>query len=299
MISTRDMIKGRVFLLLATVIWGSAFIFQKMGMDHVGPFTFGLFRFCLGSLAILPVVWIADRLAKSRTPSQQPVRFNDRTLLIGSLFCGVSNYVAGSLQQVGLVYTTAGKAGFITSMDIVIVPLIMLAMKRRVGRNTWIGIAMACVGLWLLCIKEGFSIQLGDGLEIGCAIAYAFQILIIDYYADKTDPIKLSCLTFMIAGLLSGATAVIFEDIQWQAIVDCAVPILYVALFEVCIAFTLQIVGQKYTPPALAAIIMSMESVFAALCGGLFLHEVMSGREIAGCVIMLAAFILSQIPDRK
>ncbi|MDO4869834.1 MAG: DMT family transporter [Bacillota bacterium] len=299
MISTRDKIKGRAFLLIATIIWGTAFIFQKMGMDHVGPFTFGIFRFCLGALALLPVIWIADGIARKKQRAKTIVPFNDKTLLVGGLLCGAANFVAGSLQQVGLVYTTAGKAGFITSLDIVIVPLLMLTMKRKVGRNTWIGIAMACVGLWLLCIKEGFSIQLGDGLVIGCAFGYSFQILLIDYYSEKTDPIKLSFVTFMIAGIMSGIVAIFAETIRLQDILDCAIPILYVALLEVCVAFTLQIVGQKYTPPALAAIIMSMESVFAALCGGVFLHEVMTGREIAGCVIMFTAFILSQLPDRQ
>lgn len=294
-----EMIKGRVALLIATIIWGSAFIFQKMGMDHVGPFTFGLFRFCLGALALLPVIWIADAVQRRKAQTASGTGFRDRTLLTGGLLCGVANFVAGSLQQVGLVYTTAGKAGFITSMDIVIVPLLLIAMKRKVSRKIWISVAMACVGLYLLCITESFSLQLGDGLVLGCAVAYSFQILLIDHYSARTDPIRLSFITFMSAGLMSGIVAVIWERIEWQAIVDCAVPILYVAILEVCIAFTLQIVGQKYTPPALAAIIMSMESVFAALCGGIFLHEVMTGREILGCVIMFAAFLLSQLADAK
>ena len=212
---------------------------------------------------------------------------------------GLANFAAGSLQQVGIVYTTAGKAGFLTAMDIVIVPLLMLFLKQKVGRMTWIGIAMATVGLYLLCITEGFSIHLGDGLVLGCAAAYSFQILIIDHFAGRVDSIKLSFLMSMLAGLLSGITALFFETIELQALLDCAVPILYVAILEVSIAFTLQIVGQRYTPPALAAIIMSLESVFAAVCGGIFLGESMSGRELAGCGIMFAAFIISQLPERR
>lgn len=292
-------IKGRVFLLLATIIWGIGFIFQKMGMDYVGPFTFGLFRFCLGALALLPVIWFADAINRKSQQGAPVVPFNDRILLKGGLVCGFVNFVAGSLQQVGLVYTTAGKAGFITAMYIVIVPLILIVMKHRVSRRTWFCVAVAFFGLYLLCITEEFNIQFGDGLELGSAVGYAFQILAIDYYAERTDPIKLSFVTFMSAGLMSGIVAVIWEGIEWQSVIDCAVPILYVAILEVCIAFTLQIVGQKYTAPALAAIIMSMESLFAALSGWLFLHEVMSPREITGCGIMLAAFVISQLPEKS
>ena len=292
-------VKGELCLFLAALIWGSAFIFQKMGMDHIGPFLFGLFRFGLGAIALLPVIWIRDAAGRRGSHPKAVTRFRDRQLLVGSLWCGLANFVAGSLQQVGIVYTTAGKAGFITAMDIVIVPILLLFLKRRVGRATWIGIALASVGLYLLCITEAFTLELGDGLVMGCAVAYSFQILLIDHYAERTDPLKLSCLQFLLAGVLSGAAAFFFEPIQLQAILDCAVPILYVAILEVSIAFTLQVVGQRYTPPAIAALIMSLESVFAAVCGALFLHETMSGREIAGCAILFAAFVISQLPDKK
>lgn len=290
--------KGQICLFPAAFIWGSAFVFQKMGMDHLGPFTFGFFRFTLGSLALLPVIWLMNFINKKRAKPKEATSFADKTLWIGSIFCGLANFIAGSLQQVGLVYTTAGKAGFITSMSIVIVPLLLLFCKKKVGRLTWISIAMAIFGLYLLCITEGFSLQLGDSLVIGCAIAYSFQILLIDYYSERVDPIKLSFMTFLLAGILSGIVALFFETISLQAVMDCAIPILYVAILEVSIAFTLQIIGQRYTPPASAAIIMSLESVFAALCGGIILGEILSSRELIGCVIMFAAFIISQIPDR-
>lgn len=292
-------VKGEFCLFMAALIWGSAFIFQKLGMDHIGPFTFGLFRFCLGSIALLPVIFITDKIKKKHDNQNEVIPFSDKALLWGSLWGGLANFLAGSLQQVGIVYTTAGKAGFITSLTIVIVPIIMLFLKQRVGKMTWIGIAMAAAGLYLLCITDGFDIQLGDSLVMACAVAYSFQILIIDYYADKTDPIKLSCLMFMLAGILSGFTAIFIETIDIQSIIDCTVPILYVSLLEVSVAFTLQIIGQKYTQPAIAAIIMSLEAVFAAICGAIFLHEVMSMRELTGCVLMFIAFIVSQLPDRK
>lgn len=291
--------KGQLCLLAAAFIWGSAFIFQKMGMDHIGPFTFGVFRFGLGSLALLPVIFIISVVNKRRATPKQITPFRDRTLLMGALLCGISNYTAGSLQQVGIVYTTAGKAGFITSLDIVIVPILLLFMRKKVSRTTWLGVAMAIVGLALLCLTDDLSLHLGDALVMGCAVAYSFQILLIDHYADKVDNLRLSCLMYMVAGILSGITAVFTETINVQSILDCAIPILYVAILEVSVAFTLQIIGQRYTPPAIATIIMSLESVFAVICGTLFLHETMTGRELMGCIVMFAAFIISQISDFK
>ena len=291
--------KGELYLLLAAIIWGSAFIFQKMGMDYIGPFTFGIFRFTLGALALLPVIWIHGVLNKRKEKKEAITPFSDKQLIIGSLLCGLANFVAGSLQQVGLVYTTAGKAGFITSMDIVIVPLLLLFLKKKVPFLTWVGIAIAAFGLYLLCITDGFTIQLGDGLVMACAVAYSFQILLIDYYSERVDVLKLSFLQFLLAGILSAAVAAFAETIDWNAIIDCAVPILYTAILEVSVAFTLQIAGQKSTPPAVAAIIMSLESLFSAVCGALFLGEIMSRREITGCVLMLIAFIVAQIPEAR
>lgn len=291
--------KGQIALLLAAVIWGSAFIFQKMGMDHIGPFTFGVFRFILGSLALLPVIWVFGKI-NARKPEEiraDITPWTDKTLLIGSLLCGAANFVAGSLQQIGIVYTTAGKAGFITSLDIVIVPIFMLFLRQKIARTTWLGIAIAMVGVWLLCITEGFTIAKGDAYVMGCAVAYSFQILLIDHYAERVDVLKLSFMQFFIAGALSIPAALLTETIVLEDIIACAGPILYVAFLEVSIAFTLQVVGQKYTSAAVAAIIMSLESVFAAVCGALFLHETMTGRELLGCIIMFSAFIISQIPD--
>ena len=294
-------LNGEIYLLLAAVIWGSAFIFQKMGMDYIGPFTFSFFRFTLGSLALLPVIFIVGKVngSKQTADRKQITPFRDRQLMTGALLCGLANFVAGSLQQVGIVFTTAGKAGFITSMDIVIVPVILLFMKKKVPFLTWLGIAIAAFGLYLLCITDGFSIQLGDGLVMACAVAYSFQILLIDYYSERVDVLKLSFMQFFLAGIMSLVPALLFEEIAFQAVIDCGVPILYTAVLEVSIAFTLQIAGQKHTPPAVATVIMSLEAFFSAVCGTLFLGETMSGREITGCVLMMAAFIIAQIPEMR
>lgn len=291
--------KGQLCLLLAAIIWGSAFVFQKMGMDHIGPFSFGIFRFGLGAICLLPVIWIYGKI-NERKPKEKKVYitpWKDRQLLMGGLLCGIASFVAGSLQQMGIVYTTAGKAGFITSMDIVIVPIFLLFLKKKIHPWTWTGIVVAVFGLYLLCITDGFSVQLGDGLVMLCAVGYSFQILLIDYYAERVDVLKLSFLQFILAGIFSILPAVLFEVIEMDAILACAIPILYTAIMEVTIAFTLQIVGQKYTPPAIATVIICLESVFAALSGALFLGEVMSARELVGTGLMFAAFIIAQIPE--
>lgn len=295
----KQKIKGEIYLLLAAFFWGTSFVFQKMGMDHVGPFTFGFFRFALGSLALIPVILVIKSFNDRKEKPKEITPFKDNTLIKGSLLCGTASFVAASFQQVGIVYTTAGKAGFITSLDIVIVPILLLLLRRKVGSFIWVGIIIAGFGLYLLCITDGFTIQLGDGLVMVCAVCYSFQILLIDHYAEKVDPIKLSFLQYALCSLLSGVFMLIFESVVISDIIDCAIPIIYTAIFEVSIAFTLQIVGQKYTPPAIAAIIMSMEAVFSAVAGALVLGEVMSMREISGCILMMIAFIVIQIPGKK
>ena len=311
--------KGELLLLLASIIWGSAYIFQKMGMDYVGPFTFGFCRFCLGALALAPVIWVFDRARGKKAAGTaesvggtadtgagvlEPAAgelaawagiLSDRTLLVGSILCGLTQFAAGSLQQIGLVYTTAGKAGFITSMHIVIVPILMIFLRRKVGFHIWIGVALAVFGMYLLCITEGFRLHLGDGLVFGCAFVYAVQLLLIDYYAVRTDPLRLAAWQFLLAGLMSGVCMLIFEDFVWAAIIACAVPILYTGFLEVAAAYTLEIYGQQTTSPAVAAIILSLESVFAVICGALVLGEHLTGRETIGCVLMMTAFLITQI----
>ncbi len=292
--------KGEACLFLTALIWGSAMIFQKMGMDHIGPFLFGFFRFTIGALVLIPVILLFSRSSgaggQDRTAGQIPI-LKDRTLLLGSLLCGLTQFGGGSFQQVGLVYTTAGKAGFITSLYIVIVPILMIFLKRRLNLITWAGIFVAVIGLYLLSITEAFTIQLGDGLEIGAAIVYAVQLLLIDYYAVRTEPLRLAMLQFLVAGILSGLVAVGFETWTVAAIAACMIPILYTGILEVAAAYTLEIIGQRTTAPHVAAIIMSLEALFAAVCGALFLGEHMSGREILGCALMMAAFVIVQLAD--
>lgn len=304
--SGRNVFKGEAMLLFAAVIWGSAFIFQKMGMDHIGPMTFTFFRFGIGALCMIPVIAFADRMKRRRIGREAAgceaagvMPFGNKTLIIGGILVGLSNYVAAGLQQFGIVYTTAGKAGFITAMDMVMVPFLLLILRRKVHWLTWLGVAIAVFGLYLLCMTGGLYMQLGDLLCLGGALGYAVQILLIDYFVEKVDPLKLAFYEFAVTTVLCFVTAVIIEDIDLAPVIDCAVPILYTAVLEVCIAFSLQMLGQRYAPPALATITMSMESVFAAVSGALFLGEIMTGREVWGCIIMFCAFIIAQIPEMR
>ncbi|MBQ3323035.1 MAG: DMT family transporter [Firmicutes bacterium] len=295
----KQQLKGEGLLFLAALIWGVSFVFQKVGMDYVGPMTFGLMRFSIGSIALFPFIVAYDRhiAAKGLTP----MHFSDRTLLKAGILTGLANFGLSSFQQIGLVYTTAGKAGFISVMYVALVPVFMIFLRRKVHRLTWLCIAFALVGLYLLCMSgsagQFLHLQLGDGLVLLSSVFSACEIILIDHYVDRVDPFKLSFMQFVIAALLSGVCAFAFETVHVDAIIDCRIPILYTGLLEIGAAYTLQIFGQRTAPPVMATIIMSLESVFAVLSGAVFLHEVMSGREITGCVIMFIALLLVQISD--
>ena len=295
----KQQLKGEGLLFLAALIWGVSFVFQKVGMDYVGPMTFGLMRFSIGSIALFPFIVAYDRYTASK--GRIPMHFSDRTLLKAGILTGLANFGLSSFQQIGLVYTTAGKAGFISVMYVALVPVFMIFLRRKVRRLTWLCIAFALVGLYLLCMSgsagQFLHLQLGDGLVLLSSVFSACEIILIDHYVDWVDPFKLSFMQFVIAAVLSGVCAFAFETVNVDAIIDCRIPILYTGLLEIGAAYTLQIFGQRTAPPVMATIIMSLESVFAVLSGAIFLHEVMSGREITGCVIMFIALLLVQISD--
>lgn len=295
----KQQLKGEGLLFLAALIWGVSFVFQKVGMDYVGPMTFGLMRFSIGSIALFPFIVAYDRYTASK--GRIPMHFNNRTLLKAGILTGLANFGLSSFQQIGLVYTTAGKAGFISVMYVALVPVFMIFLRRKVRRLTWLCIAFALVGLYLLCMSgsagQFLHLQLGDGLVLLSSVFSACEIILIDHYVDRVDPFKLSFMQFVIAAVLSGVCAFAFETVNVDAIIDCRIPILYTGLLEIGAAYTLQIFGQRTAPPVMATIIMSLESVFAVLSGAVFLHEVMSGREITGCIIMFIALLLVQISD--
>lgn len=301
-------LKYNFLLMLAALIWGSAFVAQSVGMDYLGPFTFNSVRSFMGSLVLLPVIWFMDRqkkdgakgdgqgaLGKSAEVKQQ----EKKTLLLGGLCCGVILTVSTSLQQIGLVYTTAGKAGFITALYILIVPLLGLFLGRKVGGKTWLGVALAVIGMYLLCIKEGFSISYGDFMVLLCAFVFSLHILTVDYFSPKVDGVRLSCIQFFVCGCLCAVPMVIFEHPEIYQILQAWLPLIYAGVLSSGVAYTLQIITQKHLNPTVASLLMSLESVFAALTGWLILNERLSPKELLGCVLVFAAIILAQLPESK
>lgn len=289
---------GLILLIITAIIWGTSFVSQKLGMNYVEPLTFGASRFLLGAVILIPVILIFDR-ANKRTDEnldkKKETTYNNKDLIIGGILCGASLFLGAWLQQWGIVYTTAGKAGFITALYIVLVPVFGLFLHKKVSKVVWFGVAVATVGLYLLCIKEGFIIQKGDAIVLTGTIFWAAQILVVDAYVDKTDGLKLSFVQFLTAGVFSAIAALIFETPKLETIIACAGPILYTAIMVVGVAYTFQIIGQKSTDPTIAAIILSMESLFAVISGAIFLGETMTMKEIIGCILMLVAVIITQI----
>ena len=289
-------LKNDGLLVITALIWGSAFVAQRVGMDYIGPFTFNSIRCLLGSIVLIPVIWFMDK--KKEKKSGEEAKAENKNLLIGGISCGIAMAVASSLQQIGLVYTTAGKAGFITALYILIVPVLGLFLGKTVNGKTWVGVGLAVAGMYFLCITEGFAISQGDFLVIMCAFVFSVHILLIDYFSPKVDGVKLSCVQFAVSGLLCGIPMMVSEQPTIDVIMAAAVPILYAGVMSCGIAYTLQIIAQKDTDPTVASLILSLESVFAVLTSWILINEALSVREIAGCVLMFAAIILAQLPDK-
>lgn len=284
--------KGNVLLLLTAMIWGSALVAQSVSMDLIGPFTFQCMRSTLGALVLLPVIGLF-----SRRRDQSVATGRDRKLLwTGGLICGCVFFVASGLQQIGLCYTSAGKAGFITALYIVLVPCIGIFFHRKVGWNVWVGVLLALGGLYLLCVTEALSVGTGDILVFVSSFAFAVHILVIDHFSPRTDGVKLSCIQFATNAVLSGIAMLLFEQPSVTAIAACWLPICYTGILSCGLAYTLQIIGQKYTDPTVASLLLSLESVFSVLFGWLLLQEGLSGRELFGCALMFAAIVLAQVP---
>jgi drug/metabolite transporter (DMT)-like permease len=286
-------LKSDSLLLLTAVIWGFAFVAQRVGMEYVGPFTFSGVRFALGSFVLLPLIL---RKRKHQANSREILtRPSTRTIIFGGGILGLTLFAAASLQQVGLVYTTAGNAGFITGLYVVIVPILGLLLGQRTDAGTWIGAFLAAAGLYLLCITDEFSISFGDMLELVGAFLWAGHVLIIGWLSPKIDSLKLAFTQFAACSVLSLITAVFTEVIVIEALFKATIPILYGGVLSVGVAYTLQVVAQRNAHPAHAAILLSLEAVFAALGGWLILNETLAFRELFGCALMFAGMLLSQL----
>ena len=288
-------LRGSLCLLLGAFIWGCAFVAQRMGMDHVGPFTFNAARGFIGGLTLLPFIAMRDSRAKRR--GEQPPTAKERRLqTIAGICAGFALFVPATLQQVGLQTTSAGKAGFITAMYIVVVPILSMVFGKRAGLNVWISVALAVAGLYFLCMTERLTIVVGDAVTLVSVVFWAVQIMAVDYFAPRVDCIKMSCVSFFISGLLSMIAMFIFEQPSLGALWDCIIPLLYTGVLSSGVGFTLQAVGQKDVSPTVAAVIMSLESVFAALAGFVIQLDRFTARELLGFALMLTAVILAQIP---
>ena len=292
-----------VLLFLAAFIWGVAFVAQSVGMDYVGPFTFNGCRFLIGGLVLTPFALVREKKYEmsngyqSLTVKEQ--KKHKKTTLVGGLCCGVAICVASSFQQAGMLYTSVGKAGFITALYIVLVPVMGIFLKKKVAPIVWFGVVLAAIGFYFLCITESFSINYGDMLLFVCAICFTFHILIIDYFAPKADGVALSCIQFWFSGIVCMGIAILKEAPDFVAIFQAAIPILYAGVMSCGVAYTLQIIGQKHMKPTVTSLILSLESVISVLAGWVILHEVLTGRQLLGCILVFGAVILAQLPVKS
>ena len=289
-------LKGTAMLLLTAFIWGIAFVAQSDGMNYVGPFTFNCVRMVIGGLVLIPCIFILERMKGSRT-EKKVERTNKKYMFIGGILCGIALGAAAALQQIGIQYTTVGKAGFITAMYIIIVPVLGIFFRRKAGVRVWISVIIAVAGLYLLCMSGSLKLGRGDLLVLLCALVFSVHILLIDCFSPKTDGVKMSCIQFLTAGLISAVPMLLFEKPAVSDITAAWLPILYAGVLSCGVAYTLQVIAQKDADPTVASLVLSLESVFSVLAGWVILGQVLSGREILGCVLMFAAIILAQLPS--
>ncbi|MFV0361616.1 MAG: DMT family transporter [Suipraeoptans sp.] len=286
--------KNITMLFITAFIWGTAFVAQSVGNDYLGPFSFNGIRCFIGGVTLIPCIIILKRV--------NPVineKLIKKDLIIGGLICGVLLFAASSLQQIGIQYTTVGKGGFITAFYIVIVPVLGIFLKKKIGKKVWIAVLIALIGLYLLCITEKFEVNKGDILILLCAIVFSLHIMVIDYFSPKVDGVKMSCIQFFVAGFLSIPFMLINETPSINQVAEGWFPLLYAGVLSCGVAYTLQILGQRNVNPAIASLILSLESCFSVLAGWIILKEVLSIRELMGCILMFAAIILAQMPSKK
>ena len=293
---------GNIMLTITAFIWGISFVFQRKGMEYIEPLTFAASRLVLAALAVMIVAFIMDMRERKKpgfTPrTGETADAYKRNTILGGVLAGLCLTGAGAFQQMGVVYTTAGKAGFITALYMMLVPVINFIFFRK--KNTWLvwlGVVVGVVGLYLLCMTDkSFSVTKGDGLILICSVFFALHILVCDHFAPIGNPVKISAIQFITACACTWVLAVLWEEPTWAKIVSAAVPIAYCGVMSGGVAYTLQILAQRDTDPTVAALILSLESVFAVIGGAIMLHERMSPRELIGCLVMFVAIILVQIP---
>lgn len=290
--------KNFILLFFTAIIWGVAFVAQSVGMDYVGPYTFNAVRSFLGGIVLIPCIFMFCR-PKSSAKEREKTLDRPRDLVIGGGLCGLMLFISTTLQQVGIQYTTVAKAGFITALYIVLVPVLGIFIKKKIGLKVWISVVIALAGLYLLCMKGSFSLGKGDFLVLLCSLCFALHILVIDYFTQRVSGVKLSCIQFFITGILSSVLMFLFETPTWAGILAAWLPIFYAGVFSCGVAYTFQIIGQRGTDPTVASLILSLESVVSVLAGWLLLDQSLTPREILGCVLMFGAILLAQLSPSK
>ncbi|MCH5299315.1 MAG: DMT family transporter [Ruminococcus sp.] len=286
-------LRGSIILLVTAIIWGTSFVAQSEGMKYVEPFTYNSIRTLIGGIVLLPVIAGFKLFSKSE---QEENKTSLKATLIGGVFCGLALCIASSFQQVGIVYTTAGKSGFITALYVILVPILGLVLGNKTPKKIWFCVALAIVGFYLLCIKGDFRIGIGDLLTLICAFFFAIHIIVIDRFISKgADGVAMACVQFFTSGIISFIIMLLFESPKMEYIYEARFTILYAGVLSCGVAYTLQIVGQRFTAPTVATLIMSLESVFAALSGWLIIGEQLSVKELFGCVLVFAAVVFAQV----
>ncbi|MCR4943694.1 MAG: DMT family transporter [Clostridium sp.] len=286
-------IKGNIMLIVTALIWGNGFVAQSVGMNYIGPYTFLCVRGIIGGVFLIPCIFI---LNKFNLIDDSKVKGNKKELIIGGILCGVVVCIANIFQQLGLLYTSVGKSGFITALYIIIVPLLGVFIKKKVQKKIWLYAFIALIGLYLLSINGEMSINKGDILSLICAFFFSIQIMLVDHYTPLVNGVKLSCMQFLVSGIISAIPMFIFEKPSVSGILAAYIPLLYAGIISFGVAYTFQIIGQKYTDAASASLLMSLESVFAVLGGWMILGQTLSFKEIMGAAIMFFAIILAQVP---
>lgn len=291
-------IKSELLLFVTALIWGAAFVAQSVGGDAVGCFTFNGARCLIGGIVLIPVIFFLDR--QKKISGEVGLQKQDRTWLKGGICCGLLLCIASNFQQVGISMTTVGKAGFITAMYILMVPIFGIFMKKKAGWKVWTGVVLAAAGLYLLCMtSEKFTVSKGDLYVLTSAFFFTIHILVIDHFSPKCDGVRMSCVQFLVCGVFSMILAFVSETPNMNTLLAGWKPLLYAGVLSCGLGYTLQIVGQKNTDPTVASLILSLESVFSVIAGWMILDQTLSERELLGCVLMLFAIVLAQLPDGK
>lgn len=292
-------LRGGAMLMLTALIWGTAFVAQSVGMDYLGPCAFTATRNFIGCVALLPVIALASRLRSGAQPEEAAPAPGKKALFGWGAACGLLLGGATLLQQAGMQTASAGKAGFLTALYIVIVPVLGIFLGRRPGLKVWMGVVLALVGAYLLSVKGGAGIASGDLLVIASAVVFSLHILVIDSVPAGVDGVRLSCVQFLVAGAFALVLALFLESFTWRDILSAWVPLLYTGVVSSGVGYTLQILGQRTVSPTVASLILSLESVFAALAGWAILGQALSLRELFGCALVFVAVILAQLPSKK